>query len=89
MTKLTEQNLTNLGFSQQPLDDGEESTYYYTKEFGDVRYGICLISNCKSDVEKDGGWYIEIFEAEGLKRIFDLNELKALNDIFEKLEQND
>jgi hypothetical protein len=88
MTKFDEQNLVNLGFELQPIDDGEASTHYYTKDFGDEHYGICLISNTKLDVEKDGGWFVEIFEAEGFRRIFDFNELKTLNDILEKLAIN-
>ena len=87
---IQEHNLVNLGFTRNEIDEwdaGDKPTYYFTRDFGHSQHGLCLITNCEMDIEKDGGWFVELLEVEGLKRITDLNELKTLIDILEKLEK--
>jgi len=87
---IQEHNLANLGFTKNELgewDTGGEPTHYYTRDFGHPQHGLCLITNCESDIEKNSGWFVELFNTEGFKRISDLNELKALIDVLEILEK--
>ena len=87
---IQEHNLVNFGFVKNEIDEwdtGYKPTHYYTRDFGHPQHGLCLITNCEVDVEKDGGWFVEIFNTEGFKRVTDMNELKQLIDTFEKLEK--
>ena len=87
---IQEHNLVNLGFTKNEIeewDTGGDPTYYFTLEFGHPEHGLCLITNCEMDIEKDGGWFVEFFNTEGFKRITDLNELMDLIAILKKLEK--
>lgn len=53
--KMTEQDLINMGFQQEPTDDGD---YYYSFGIG----GLTLITNeCKSETPNDV-WSIDVFD---------------------------
>lgn len=87
---IKEHNLVNLGFDREDIssfESGGNPTHYYTYNFGHPQYGLCLITNCENEVEKDGGWFVELFEVEGFKRITDLNELMDFFVTLKKLEQ--
>ena len=52
---MTEQDLINIGFKQEPTDDGD---YYYSFGIG----GLTLITNeCKSETPNDE-WSIDVFD---------------------------
>ena len=87
---IQEHNLINLGFTREDIsewDTGGEPTHYYTYDFGHPQHGLCLITNCESNIEKNESWYVEFFNTEGFKRITDLNELMDLITTLKKLEK--
>ena len=87
-TKITEQHLIDFCFEKQIISSADngtaEDTHYYTLDFGHDQYGLCLITNCE-DEAKDEGWYVEFFEAQGMKRIEDYDQLMRLIDILGEL----
>jgi len=70
---MTEQDLINIGFEQEPTDDGD---YYYSFSIGDMR----LITNqCKSETSNDE-WSVDIFDNDTFKftNILDVMELISI-----------
>lgn len=85
---ITEQHLIHFGFDKQIISSADngtaEDTYYYTLDFGHDQYGLCLITNCEDEAKKEG-WYVEFFEAQGMRRIEDYDQLMRLIDILGEL----
>ena len=69
---MTEQDLIDLGFERED----ENSFHYYTL---DLVRGIELISNNSDDLV-DEKWYVEFFDADGIKFI-DKENLEAFINI--------
>lgn len=87
-TGITEQDLIDFGFDKQIISSADngtpEDTHYYTLDFGHDQYGLCLITNC-DDQAKEEGWYVEFFEAQGMRRIEDYDQLMRVIDILGEL----
>lgn len=87
MTYITESDLTRLEFERQVtwefIHDTDDLDYYFTKEFGE-EYGLCLITNCKSEL-KDG-WVVEFFDNSGTKPIKSLELLEEFINIMNKIQ---
>jgi hypothetical protein len=81
MINITESDLVRLGFERQ--ETCEDDDYYFTKEFGE-KYGLCLITNCKSEL-KDG-WVVEFFDNSGTKPIKSLELLEEFIFIMNKIQ---
>lgn len=89
MTNITETDLTRLGFERQEtwefINDTDDLDYYFTMEFNsEVEYGLCLITNCKS--ESKDGWVVEFFDNSGIKAIKSLELLEEFINIMNKIQ---
>jgi hypothetical protein len=79
---MKEEVLINLGFERNDVSEeesGDKAFYYFTMDFGD----LCLISNSNDESEKDGGYYVEVFDNMDI-RIEDETDLKNLIEIFKR-----
>ena len=79
---MKEEVLINLGFERNDVSEeesGDKAFYYFTMDFGD----LCLISNANDESEKDGGYYVEVFDNMDI-RIEDETDLKNLIEIFKR-----
>ena len=79
---MKEEVLINLGFERNDVSEeesGDKAFYYFTMDFGD----LCLISNANDESEKDGGYFVEVFDNMDI-RITIEEDLKALIDIFKR-----
>lgn len=81
MTNITKSDLVRLGFEQEAVY--EEDDYYFTKEFGGSS-GLCLITNCESEL-KDR-WVVEFFDNSGTKPIRSLELLEEFINIMNKIQ---
>ena len=66
---MTEQDLISLGFERTDVT-AEESGYdrdwyYYTYDFGNKSFS--LISCDDTEAEREGKWYVEVFEDESIQ----------------------
>jgi len=69
---MTEQDLINMGFKQELIDDGD---YYYSFGIG----GLTLITNeCKSETSNDV-WSIDIFDNSTFQFTNSLDVLELIN----------
>ena len=79
---MKEEVLINLDFERNDVSEeesGDKAFYYFTMDFGD----LCLISNDNDESEKDGGYFVEVFDNMDI-RITIEEDLKALIDIFKR-----
>jgi hypothetical protein len=79
---MKEEVLINLGFERNDVSEeesGDKAFYYFTMDFGD----LCLISNANDESEKDGGYFVEVFDNMDI-RIEDETDLKNLIEIFKR-----
>lgn len=79
---MKEEVLINLDFERNDVSEeesGDKAFYYFTMDFGD----LCLISNANDESEKDGGYYVEVFDNMDI-RIEDETDLKNLIEIFKR-----
>lgn len=79
---MKEEVLINLDFERNDVSEeesGDKAFYYFTMNFGD----LCLISNANDESEKDGGYYVEVFDNMDI-RIEDETDLKNLIEIFKR-----
>ena len=61
---MKEQDLISLGFKRTDVSEeesGDYAFYYYDLDFGSGR-AISLISSDNHQAEKNGEWYVEVFE---------------------------
>ena len=78
---MTEKEIKLLGFKREDMKDGNYSGYYYAY---DIAHGFSFMSNANDEIEKDGSWFVEIFNTEPQIRFDEFNELKALINLIEK-----
>ena len=82
---MKEQDLIDLGFERTYLIDlgleriDEDTFYYYAL---DLVRGLELISNDSDDLA-DGKWYVELYEADGI-RFVDKENLEAFINIVKR-----
>ena len=79
---MKEEVLINLDFERNDVSEeesGDKAFYYFTMDFGD----LCLISNANDESEKDGGYFVEVFDNMDI-RIEDETDLKNLIEIFKR-----
>ena len=79
---MKEEVLINLGFERNDVSEeesGDKAFYYFTMDFGD----LCLISNANDESEKDGRYFVEVFDNMDI-RIEDETDLKNLIEIFKR-----
>ena len=79
---MKEEVLINLDFERNDVSEeesGDKAFYYFTMDFGD----LCLISNDNDESEKDGGYFVEVFDNMDI-RIEDETDLKNLIEIFKR-----
>ena len=81
---MKEKELIALGFERTDVtaeESGYETDwYYYTLTLGKH---FCLISNDNTEVEKDGKWYVEVFEDETI-RFTNSSDVMGLIDVINR-----
>lgn len=83
---MKEQELVKLGFEKIEVSTEESGGlpfHYYTYNFTDDSYGLCLISNENGKAE-EVGWQVEIFDYENI--IF--TNIKDISDFINIIKQN-
>jgi hypothetical protein len=67
---MKEQELIDLGFKREDIDEYGSTDYYFTLDIGDIG----LITNCLSD---NVPWYVEIFDYQSF-RLYDADSVREL-----------
>ena len=66
---MTEQELIQLEFKRvdvSPEEAGDEKGFhYFSYDFSDSR-GLCLISNCNDEADKEKQWSVQIFNYDDI-----------------------
>jgi hypothetical protein len=84
---MTEKEVQLLGFEKEIYDkwwddDGNTgSNHYYSYE---ITNGMSFISSASDEAEKDGQWYIDVFNTQDPIRFWKFEEVQNLLNILEK-----
>ena len=78
---MTEKEVQLLGFQKEEDYDGIKDFHYYTH---DIIRGLSFISSDNQEAEKEGQWYVDIFDTEDPIRFYKFEEVQALINLLEK-----
>lgn len=78
---MTEKEVQLLGFEKKEDYDGVKDFHYYTYYI--VR-GLSFISSDNQEAEKEGQWYVDMFNTEDPIRFYKFEEVQALINLLEK-----
>jgi len=82
---MTEQDIIDLGFEEQIVNDNGNLFHYYTL---DISGGFSFISNANDEV-KDGKWFIEFFDCYPPIRFEEVEPLKVMIETAKQCLKND
>jgi len=69
---MTEKEITLLRFKREEMEDDD---YYYVY---DIAQGFTFISNAKTELDENGGWYVEFFDSDPAIRFTEFGEVQGL-----------
>lgn len=84
---MTEKEVQLLGFEKEIYDEWWDdegntgSSHYYAYE---ITNGISFISSASDEAEKDGQWYVDVFNTEDPIRFYKFEEVQSLINMLEK-----
>jgi hypothetical protein len=78
---MTEKEVQLLGFQKEEDYDGIKDSHYYTY---DIVRGLSFISNDNQEAEKEGQWYVDMFNTEVPIRFYKFEEVQVLINLLEK-----
>ena len=78
---MTEKEVQLLGFQREDMHaSGYDAEYYYSY---DITSGLSFLSSDNMEAEKEGQWFIEIFNTEDPVRFYKFEEVQALINTLE------
>jgi hypothetical protein len=78
---MTEKKIQLLGFEREEYGDWDGDHHYYAYQ---ITNGMSFISSASDEAEKDGQWYVDVFNTEDPIRFYKFEEVQNLLNILEK-----
>jgi hypothetical protein len=78
---MTEKEIQLLGFEKETYEDTDGDHHYYYYE---ITNGMSFISSASDEAEKDGQWYVDVFNTEDPIRFWKFEEVQKVIHILEK-----
>ena len=78
---MTEKEVQLLGFEREEYGDWDGDHHYYAYE---ITNGMSFISSASDEAEKDGQWYVDVFNTQDPIRFYKFEEVQNLLNILEK-----
>lgn len=78
---MTEKQIQLLGFEREEYSDYNGDHHYYSYE---ITNGMSFISSASDEAEKEGKWFVEVFNTEDPIRFYRFEEVQNLLNILEK-----
>ena len=78
---MTEKEVQLLGFEREEYGDWDGDHHYYAYE---ITNGMSFISSASNEIEKDGQWYVDVFNTQDPIRFYKFEEVQNLLNILEK-----
>lgn len=78
---MTEKQIQLLGFEREEYSDYDGDYRYYS--YG-ITNGMSFISSANDEAEKEGQWFIEVFNTQDPIRFYKMEEVQALINLLEK-----
>jgi hypothetical protein len=78
---MTEKEVQLLRFEREEYSDYEGDHHYYSYE---ITNGMSFISSASDEAEKEGQWFVEVFNTEEPIRFYKFEEVQNLLNILEK-----
>ena len=78
---MTEKEVQLLRFEREEYSDGDRDHHYYAYE---ITNGMSFISSASDEAEKDGQWYVDVFNTQDPIRFWKFEEVQRLLNILEK-----
>ena len=78
---MTEKQIQLLGFEREEYSDYDGDHHYYSYE---ITNGMSFISSASDEAEKEGQWFVEVFNTEDPIRFYKFEEVQNLLNILEK-----
>lgn len=79
---MTEKEVQLLGFEMYQEEDWDGSHHHYYAY--EITNGMSFISSGSDEAEKDGQWYVDVFNTEDPIRFYKFEEVQNLINILEK-----
>lgn len=78
---MTEKEIQLLGFKKEEYDDWDGDHHYYSYE---ITKGMSFISSASDEAEKEGQWFVDVFNTQDPIRFYKFEEVQNLLNILEK-----
>lgn len=78
---MTEKEVQLLGFEREEYSDYNGDWHYYSYE---ITNGMSFISSASDESEKEGQWFVDVFDTEDPIRFYKFEEVQNLLNILEK-----
>lgn len=78
---MTEKEIQILGFEREEYGDWDGEYHYYSYE---ITKGLSLIASDNKEAEKEGQWFVDVFNTEDPIRFYKMEEVQSLINILEK-----
>lgn len=78
---MTEKEVQLLGFEREEYGDWDGDHHYYAYE---ITNGMSFISSASDEAEKDGQWYVDVFNTQDPIRFYKFEEVQSLINMLEK-----
>ena len=78
---MTEKEVQLLGFEREEYGDENGDHHYYSYE---ITNGMSFISSASDEAEKDGQWYVDVFNTQDPIRFYKFEEVQNIINILEK-----
>lgn len=78
---MTEKEVQLLGFEREEYSDYDGDHHYYSYE---ITNGMSFISSASDESEKEGQWFVDVFNTQDPIRFYKFEEVQNLLNILEK-----
>ena len=78
---MTEKEVQLLGFEREEYSDENGDWHYYSYE---ITNGMSFISSASDEAEKEGQWFVDVFDTQDPIRFYKFEEVQNLINILEK-----
>lgn len=78
---MTEKEVQLLGFEKEEYSDYNGDWHYYSYE---ITNGMSFISSSSDESEKEGQWFVDVFNTQDPIRFYKFEEVQNLLNILEK-----
>lgn len=78
---MTEKQVQLLGFEKEEYSDYDGDHHYYSYE---ITNGLSFISSASDEAEKEGQWFVDVFNTQDPIRFYKFEEVQNLLNVLEK-----